>query len=221
MNTRRCAKARPDPFARSWCGKGCAEEAEWESDRPFTSRTFPTLCSQGQAVACLRQPAARYSTGFVTVSPIDSGAGAKYGPADATARLYAVLPRCSASEMPHIPTSPVSATWNYLSDRQRSRHYRFCDASKNGITHFLEAPYRYSATSCHPTRRSDGCGQLAQPRYGFCCGVKGGSGGGWLNTGTAGMPIPGRNQHHQSPDHAVGSKRRETYAAPFGFENQR
>ena len=73
-------------------------------------------------------------------------------------------------------------TWNYLT-AGNGHGFQFSDTNKNKITHFLEAPYRYLRPRADP--RSDGIGRR-NLAYDFYFGLKGGGGGGWLNTGTAG-----------------------------------
>ena len=106
-------------------------------------------------------------------------------------------------------------TWNYLTTGN-GHGFQFFDTNKNKITHFLEAPYRYLRPRADP--RSDGIGRR-NLAYDFYFGVKGGSGGGWLNTGTAGEASYVEETNVIKVPITLGGVSAETYYfAPFGFE---
>lgn len=106
-------------------------------------------------------------------------------------------------------------TWNYLTTGN-GHGFQFFDTNKNKITHFLEVPYRYLKPRADP--RSDGIGRR-NLAYDFYFGLRTGSGGGWLNTGTAGeASYLEETNIIKVPISLAGVNAETYYFAPFGFE---
>lgn len=106
-------------------------------------------------------------------------------------------------------------TWNYLTTGN-GHGFQIFDTNKNKITHFLEAPYRYLRPRSDP--RSDGYGRR-NLAYDFYFGLRGPSGGGWLNGGTAGdASYVEETNIIKVPITLAGISAETYYFSPFGFE---
>jgi GH15 family glucan-1,4-alpha-glucosidase len=106
-------------------------------------------------------------------------------------------------------------TWNYLTTGN-GHGFQFFDTNKNKITHFLEVPYRYLRPRADP--KSDGYGRR-NLAYDFYFGVKGNSGGGWLQGGKAGeASYVEETNIIKVPISLSGIDAETYYFAPFGFE---